>query len=210
VEILKDIFDYTIDHAAEIQSLCAQGEAARPDPVGIAYGPPQPIGDCEILAWDMESQLARRIPGREAKLYRMPHLRKFVPSKTVPRPAGYLIPRETTTVVLTLEHHGIALERLTEGRSFDGETDVVVDVSKTDSPDVGAQKREESVVTIERRRGRITGRAGDVLVTTDQRLGTLAVYLLEPESDDGLVRWGHLDGLLRPGALLPIARVLRI
>ncbi|HVR87486.1 MAG TPA: M14 family metallopeptidase [Planctomycetota bacterium] len=210
VEILKDIFDYTTDHAAEIKSLCADGMAARPDPVGIAYGPPLPIGDCEILAWDLESQLARKIPGREAKTYRMPHLAKFVPSKTVPRPAGYLIPRDCSSVVRTLEHHGIVLERLTEGRTFDGEADVVVDVSKADSPDVGTLKREESVVRIDRRPGRVTGRPGDVLVITDQSLGTLAVYLLEPESDDGLVRWGHLDGMMRPGGILPIARVRRI
>jgi hypothetical protein len=63
------------------------------------------------------------------------------------------------------------------------------------------------VVTIVRARGRITGRAGDVLVRTDQVLGTLAVYLLEPESDDGLVRWGYFDALLKPGAILPVGRL---
>ncbi|HZF00085.1 MAG TPA: M14 family metallopeptidase, partial [Planctomycetota bacterium] len=78
VEILKDIFDYAIEHAAELRTVCTQGEAARPDPVGIAYGAPEPVGDCEIHAWDMESQLARRIPGREPRVYRMPHLARFV------------------------------------------------------------------------------------------------------------------------------------
>jgi hypothetical protein len=128
----------------------------------------------------------------------------------VPRPAGYLIPREYPAVIENLKHHGIAWNRLAADRTFDGETDVVVGVSKISSPDVGTMKREESVVTIDRRRGQITGRAGDVLVSTDQTLGTLAVYLLEPESDDGLVRWGYLDSLLGPGARLPIARVRRI
>jgi hypothetical protein len=140
----------------------------------------------------------------------MPHLAKFVPSKTVPRPAGYLIPQEYPAIVEKLEQHGIAVERLTADRSFDGETDVVVGVSKADSPDVGTMKREESVVSVDRRSGRVTGRAGDVFVSADQTLGTLAAYLLEPESDDGLVRWGYLDGLLQPGAILPIARVRRV
>lgn len=207
LEILRDIFDYAIEHAGEILSVCARGEAARPDPVGIAYGPPEPIGDCEILAWDLESQLARRIPGREPKTYRMPHLAKFVPSKTVARPAGYLISQDCRAVLENLGHHGISLERLPAARSFSGQIDVVAGVAKIDSPDAGTRKREESVVTIERRPGRVAGRAGDVLVKVDQVLGTLAVYLLEPESDDGLVRWGFLDGLLRPGAILPIARV---
>jgi hypothetical protein len=158
----------------------------------------------------MDSQRARKIPGREPKTYRMPHLAKFVPSKTVPRPAGYLIPREHAAIIDKLGHHGIAVERLPEARTFDGEADVVVAVSRTDSPDVGTMKREESVVTITRRPGKIPGRPGDAFVPTDQTLGTLAVYLLEPESDDGLVRWGFLDGLLRPGADLPIARVTAI
>ena len=210
VEILKDIFDYTIEHAAEMMSVCDAGDAARPDPVGIAYGPPQRIGDCEILAWDMESQLARKIPGREVKTYRMPHLAKFVPSKTVPRPAGYLIPQEYKAIVQKLEHHGIAFEALAAGRSFIGEIDTVVSVSKADSPDVGTMKREESGVSVDRQRGPLTARAGDVFVPTHQTLGTLAVYLLEPESDDGLVRWGYLDELLRPGAILPIGRVSRV
>jgi len=31
-------------------------------------------------------------------------------------------------------------------------------------------------------------------VSTHQRLGVLAVYLLEPESDDGLVTWNVVEG----------------
>jgi len=207
VEILKDIFDYTIEHAAEIRAVCADGARERPDPVGISYGPPQKIGDCEILAWDMDSQLARKIPGREARTYRMPHFAKFVPSKTVPRPAGYLIPQEYAAVIHKLEQHNVEVERLAAGRTFNGENDTVDSVAKADSPDVGTMKREESVVRVVRARGRITGRAGDVLVRTDQVLGTLAVYLLEPESDDGLVRWGYFDSVLKPGAILPVVRL---
>jgi hypothetical protein len=210
VEILKDIFDYTIDHAAEIKTLCEQGDAARPDPVGIAYGPPEPIGDCEIVAWDMESQLARRIPGREARTYRMPHRAKFTPTKTVPRPAAYLVPQELTRVLAKLQDHQLRLDRLTASRTFNCDSDRVENVSKAESPDVGSMKREETVVSISREPGRITARAGDVLVPTDQTLGTLAVYLLEPESDDGLVRWGYLDDRIRTGEILPIVRLGRI
>jgi hypothetical protein len=206
-EILKDIFDYAIEHAAEIQKICEDGERARPDPVAIAYGPPQSIGDCEIVAWDMESQLARRIPGREARRYRMPHLAKFVPSKSVPRPAAYLVPQEQMRVLETLEQHGIRLERLEATRNFNGETHQVETMSRIDSPDVGSMKREETVVTVVRKEGRVVGHAGDVLVPIDQVLGTLAVYLLEPESDDGLLRWGYFNLSAKPGAWLPVARL---
>ena len=210
VEILKDIFDYTIEHASEIQKICDDGDRARPDPVGIAYGPPEKIGDCEILAWDMESQLARQIPGREPRRYRMPHLAKFVASTTVRRPAAYLVPRELTRVIDKLEHHGIRLERAVAPRTFDGEVDRVTAVSKTASPDVGSMTREETVVRIVRQAAPVAARPGDVLVPTDQVLGTLAVYLLEPESDDGLLRWGYFDSEIRPEAALPVFRVLAL
>ena len=38
--------------------------------------------------------------------------------------------------------------------------------------------------------------AGTLVVTTAQRLGNLAAYLLEPESDDGLVVWNFFDRYL--------------
>jgi len=210
-EILKDIFDYTIEHGSEMMKICAEGEAARPDPVAIAYGPPQKIGECEILAWDMESQLARRIPGREPRTYRMPHLAGFVPSREERRWWAYLVPRGLPQIIEKLEHHGIRLDRLTAPRTFDGETARIESLSKAPSPDAGSTKREETVVTVTRIFPvAVRGEAGDVLVPTDQTLGTLAAYLLEPESDDGLVRWGYLDGALRLGTILPIARVLRI
>jgi len=58
--------------------------------------------------------------------------------------------------------------------------------------------------------GQLFAAPGDVLVRTDQVLGTLAVYLLEPESDDGLATWNLLDTALRRGAEFPVARLASI
>jgi hypothetical protein len=207
VEILKDIFDYTIEHASEIKRVAAEGEQARPDPVGIVYGMPESIGECEIVAWDLESQLARKIPGREARTYRMPHLARFSPTKTVSRPVAYLIPRDESRIIEALGHHGIQLNRLGTPRTLSGEQDRVLSVEQVPSPDAGFVARTESAVTVVREAGPIACRAGDLLVPTDQTLGTLAVYLLEPESDDGLIRWGFLGARVRPGERLPVTRV---
>lgn len=46
------------------------------------------------------------------------------------------------------------------------------------------------------------------IVRAGQPLGILAMYLLEPESDDGLVTWNLLDQWLQPGARYPVARVV--
>jgi hypothetical protein len=39
-------------------------------------------------------------------------------------------------------------------------------------------------------------------------LSILALYLLEPQSDDGLVTWNFTDQWLRPGGRFPIVRVV--
>ena len=64
---------------------------------------------------------------------------------------------------------------------------------------------------------RLTGRWQPDSLTLDpdmyvvrgaQPLGILALYLLEPQSDDGLVTWNFLDRWLQPGARYPISRIL--
>jgi hypothetical protein len=64
--------------------------------------------------------------------------------------------------------------------------------------------------------GRWTGGAADTtlssgwfLVSTEQPLGTLAAYLLEPASEDGVVTWNLLDRELQVGSAYPILRAMR-
>ena len=63
--------------------------------------------------------------------------------------------------------------------------------------------RLETHATTERR----TIPEGSWLVRTGQPLGTLAVYLLEPESDDGLATWNFFDDRIGVGAEFPVYRV---
>jgi len=47
-----------------------------------------------------------------------------------------------------------------------------------------------------------------VMVRGDQAQAIAALYLLDPESDDGLVTWNLFDGELSPGKPFPILRVV--
>ena len=49
--------------------------------------------------------------------------------------------------------------------------------------------------------------AGSFVVDTSQPLGLLAVYMLEPQSDDGLVTWNYFDSELKPGGVYPVLKV---
>jgi len=45
------------------------------------------------------------------------------------------------------------------------------------------------------------------LVRTDQKLGRLVFYLLEPESNDGLATWNLIDAELASGKIHPVLKV---
>ena len=49
--------------------------------------------------------------------------------------------------------------------------------------------------------------AGSTLVRTAQPLGNLIVYLLEPESQDGLATWNFFDECLAGSDEFPVVRV---
>ena len=51
-------------------------------------------------------------------------------------------------------------------------------------------------------------RRGDFLVPMAQPFANLAVYLLEPQSDDGLVEWGFFPEVT-PGDVYPVRRIAR-
>ena len=48
---------------------------------------------------------------------------------------------------------------------------------------------------------------GTYVVRTAQPMGTLLIYVLEPESDDGLVTWNFFDDQYAPGTDYPILRI---
>ncbi|PYI88403.1 MAG: hypothetical protein DME26_03665, partial [Verrucomicrobia bacterium] len=54
----------------------------------------------------------------------------------------------------------------------------------------------------------VTFPAETILVRAAQPLGALAAYLLEPESDDGLVTWNFLDAYLEAGKAYPVYKLM--
>ena len=54
----------------------------------------------------------------------------------------------------------------------------------------------------------LTVDAGSLFIPANQPLARLAFYLIEPESDDGLVTWNVIDEGLAVGQTYPIYRVV--
>ena len=201
------------------------GVATRDDKGALVFEYPayvKPGDTAQIQAFDEDSITARRYPGKRKKSYRMPHYRTFIPTQSVSTPMAYLVPAELAP---RLEGHGIRFERLSAPGRFTADSYRVARREETFSPDVAAnvpppgeaevplsQKpkpvRFETVLTVAPERSTREFPAGMLYVPTAQRAGTLAVYLLEPHSDDGFCRWQFLDGMITVGELYPVHRVV--
>jgi hypothetical protein len=218
----------------------AAGRDPRPgDLVGLNYGvarrdaggalvfdyPAHAEGTIAIRSVDAASIRAHRLPSdprARARTWRIPHLRRFVPTASVPRPRGWLVP---ASLAERLAGHGIRHAPFRGRGPVPAEASVVVALERTHSPDVAGPvpgpgevevtpktprppRRWETVLSVRRERRLLEDAAGMLWVPAAQPLGNLALYLLEPESDDGFARWGFLDGATRVGEPFPVWRVI--
>jgi hypothetical protein len=229
-EIFVEILRYASAHGRQIVELCdraaadtvARGRDPQPDDlVGVNYGvasrnaegelvyryPAYALLDTEIEAWDLATQKARAITGGTRQRWKNTFYCRFVPEISVRRPRGYLVPAARMDVVDHLRAHNVDVERVPpEMETTRVERYVVLSKETTFSPDVGNQPRRETVLFVRRETADHKSQPGDWFVPMDQPLAHVAIYLLEPESDDGLVRWGWFDWLAA-GDRYPVLRV---
>jgi hypothetical protein len=147
----------------------------------------------------------RRRTGRFLTV-KMPVFERFRATLAAPMPTRYVIPQSDTQAVRVLRQHGIAVGQAGQSPA---NTQLVAEayVFAIDSVVTAARPfqghRETRLAGSWRKETRrIT--AGSFVVATSQPLGLLAVYLLEPQSDDGLVSWNFFDSELRPGGIYPV------
>jgi hypothetical protein len=181
------------------------------------------IGDvlAEVLAEDPDSipdepgvHPGIRRTGRFRTL-RIPVHDRFTPTLEVVAPRAYLIPSHYTETIEILGSHGLEIEPITTPVETDVEVFAIDSVSRAERSFQGhLETRIEGEWSAERR----SFADGWYRVAVDQPFGLVAVYLLEPESDDGIVAWccpadtepwrrTFLGGALEAGAVYPVLRV---
>jgi hypothetical protein len=136
---------------------------------------------------------------------RMPVYDRFDPTVFAPRPLAYAISPSEHEAVMVLRAHGIVVDTISKTSTARGDR-FVVD-STIVSPRLFQNHHEV----------RLTGRwvsenrelrPGTYIVRTAQPLGSLAVYLLEPQTDDGLVTWNVFDDAMVFGSSYPVLRLM--
>jgi hypothetical protein len=144
----------------------------------------------------------RRPP--RARPVEMPLFLRFDPTLTRPMTYGYVLIQPEQPVLQRLRVHGIATRTLAHEWSARVDRFTVDSVHRDDRLFQGHNEvRLVGRWTSQRRRLP----KGAVVVPMAQQLGLLAMYLLEPESDDGLATWNFFDRVLTPGAEFPVLRL---
>ncbi len=206
---LRAILDETYNRAEEIKRLVAEADRKT---IAMGLNPtekdlfavefelkplPMPI---KIRGYEMEiipreSGFPQIKPTEKKKTYIVPYLADFWPKRSVPWPHAYLITVNDREIINKLKQHGIVVERLTQPARLEVETYELKDLKAAERPFQGHRL---NTLKGEFRSEIRDFPAGTFFVTTAQPLGRLVVYLLEPESDDGLFVWNFFDRYLVP------------
>lgn len=187
---------------AALRRAKAADRKSRPQTVVAAWSrPDRPAGRTTLLPMASETYQSPvsgrrelRYLGRPAPAIDVPMF-KAEAAASVARPKAYWVPATKPEVIERLALHGVTVERIAAPRT------VEVEMIRFNSARPAAAASEGRVaVTAEGFAAEVrreTYPAGSVRVRTDQPLGTLAMLLLEPRSDDSLWAWGFFPEVLQ-------------
>jgi hypothetical protein len=207
--LIHSLLEYASAHKSEIENMLNDADKrtilrgadpAVSDSFAIEYKV-RPSPD-KVTIRTYEAVLINDVNGR--KNYRrterqkdvtVPYFIDYYPTKNVRFPFAYLITTSDPAINDLMKTHGIKLEKLT--------SDSKIEVQQFEISDLkGASRLNQGHYT-----NTINGKyissainfpAGTIVVRTAQPLGNLAAYLLEPQSNDGLVFWNFFDRYLVP------------
>lgn len=132
------------------------------------------------------------------------YLGKAESTLDVARPHAYVIPASFSKAVETLQRHGIQCHEVTAAAKVEGE---VYKVTRITAAPKAFQDHKLVKVEVTLRKEARQLQLGERVVLTNQPLGTLAAFLLEPQAEDGLTTWNAFDSGLKEQADFPVWRL---
>lgn len=205
-KFVQSILEYSAQHARELIRVVAEADRRMRTPLdagtsqlGIRFALrplPQPVDILgnEVIA-ETDPATGKGVFRRTDKIivYRTRDFGLFEATETRKLPAFYLIEPSQSVIIEKLRAHGIAVERFPRPLRTEVEVFRVDSLKRSPRP---FQQHNEAKLAGPWRRELREFPAGTFRVSTRQPLGRLAFYLLEPESDDGLVTWNFFDDVL--------------
>jgi hypothetical protein len=207
--LIHSLIDYTSSHRSEIQNLLknvdnktiARGNNPMPiDSFSIEYKVKAAPEKVKVRTFEADlvtdsTGIRNYKKSDRQRDVTIPYFIDYFPTKSVKFPFAYLLTVNDPDIIDLLKTHGVKIEKLAENS--------VLDVFRFDISDLnGASRLNQGHHT-----NTITGNfvketkefpEGTIVIRTAQPLANVAVYLLEPQSNDGLVTWNFFDRYLVP------------
>ncbi|MGQ0734523.1 MAG: M14 family metallopeptidase [Acidobacteriota bacterium] len=208
---------------AEAQAFGTRAPGAKPVPAGsqthfgVDFRSAALSAPVEILVGDVTKQLNPN-SGREMLVMsdevtpvRMADYGLFEATRSVAMPRGWLMPAphvasgRYAAAIDRLRWHGVQMNRVAAPAQLDVERFVVQGLTQAERP---FQGHREARLSGRHEAAKLSVREGALFIPAGQPLARLAFYLLEPESDDGLVTWNLIESGLEAGETYPVYRVM--
>jgi len=131
--------------------------------------------------------------GRIIEIPEIDNYSKFEATVESKLPRGYYLPKSMEFIVKHLEKQGVNVQKLTKSKRIKGEVFIIKKLEKSKREFEGHYMAK---VEGEFKRKTKTFKKGDYYIDMAQPLTNLIFYMLEPQSDDGLVTWNFFDAYL--------------
>jgi hypothetical protein len=216
---VEELLNNLAANGKALMTLTAQldAEMKAPRQLGIDFEIAPLSAPVDILAGEV-TKVPNARSGKEmlamtdmAVPVRMKDLGIFKATRSIAMPSGWLIPRidvdsgRYAAAIDRLRLHGIRTQRVAAGGEVPVERFAIVGVNRAERPFQGhnevrlSGRHEAAMVSVQE---------GGLYIPANQPLGRLAFYLLEAESDDGLVTWNVIENGIATGETYPIYRVM--
>lgn len=217
---VEEILNYCAGHTSQIIELtkAADLEAVRKFSgnesveMGVAFKTAPLSEPVDILVGEVEKIVNPRsgktmtaMIENKVTPIKMEDFGMVVATRFVKAPRAYLFAYDEKVVQKCLQH-GVVVEELTSDLTTEVECLTVGGVVKSKRV---FQGHFETKITGEYSSIQQTFPSGTMLVRTAQPLSSLVCYLLEPESEDGLLTWNFFDSYLETGKVFPVYKLMR-
>jgi Zinc carboxypeptidase len=206
---LISVLEYTNSHSGEMKNVIRNADDKTVKLVseqggvlkkGVVYSIASAEKPIDLLTRETEEykdengNTKRRPTGRLFWIQNVKHFNHFEPDLSATVPFGYIFPSELKGVAGKLAEHGIKVTTLAKKEKAEAEQFIITKYTQDQHPSYGGHKMVK--VEGEFSRKNITAEAGSYYVDMRQPLAWLIFYMLEPQSDDGLLLWNYFDDYL--------------
>jgi hypothetical protein len=125
----------------------------------------------------------------------VPYYNEYYPVRSVKLPFAYLLNVSDPEITDLLRYHGIELEKLSEETKLQAERFEISELHGASRLNQGHYINSIKGSYLD---GTVDFPEGTIVIRMSQPLAKVAAYLIEPESDDGLLTWNFFDRYLVP------------